>query len=153
MDDNVQGHLYRRYWKGHYFRELGDDAIHAFLMRGTDDGHGERLPGASLQAYGGAIAEVGEDATAFSHRDTTFEYVCASRWDDPAEDADRIGAARRYAGSLAPYAIGQYVNTITDEGVGRAYTDSKLARLTALKDRYDPDNVFHLNHNIAPTPR
>jgi FAD/FMN-containing dehydrogenase len=153
MDDNVQGHLFRRYWKGHYFREFTDDAIRAFLLRGTEDGHGYALPGASLQAYGGAIAEVGEDATAFSHRDTAFEYVCAARWDDPAEDADRIAAARRYAGSLTPYAIGQYVNTITDEGVGRAYTDTKLARLTALKDRYDPDNVFHLNHNIAPTPR
>ncbi len=153
MDDNVQGHLYRRYWKGHYFRELSDEAIHAFLMRGTDDGHGDLLPAASLQAYGGAIAEVGEDATAFSHRDTAFEYVCAARWDDPAEDADRMAAARRYANSLTPYAIGQYVNTITDEGVGRAYTDSKLARLMALKDRYDPDNVFHLNHNITPTPR
>jgi FAD/FMN-containing dehydrogenase len=156
MDDNVEGHLFRRYWKGHYFRELTDDAVYAYLLRGTPDGRGDLLPGASLQAYGGAIAEVPEDATAFSHRDTTFEYVCAARWDDPAEDADRIAAARRYADTLAPYATGQYVNTITDEGqagVRRAYSEAKLQRLTALKDAYDPDNVFHLNHNIRPGTR
>lgn len=151
MDDNVQGHLYRRYWKGHYFRELGDDAISAFVRRGTDDGTGDLHPAASLQSYGGAISDVAEDATAFSHRDTAFEYVCAARWDDPAEDEDRIAAARRYAGTLAGFSTGQYVNTITDEGVGRAYSDTKLARLTALKNRFDPDNVFHLNQNIVPS--
>ena len=153
MDDNVQGHLYRRYWKGHYFRELTDDAIRAFLHRGTEDGTGDLLPAASLQSYGGAIADVPEDATAFSHRDTAFEYVCSARWDDVAEDEGRIDAARRYGATLAPFATGQYLNTITDEGVGRAFTDTKLSRLTALKDRFDPDNVFHLNHNIAPTSR
>ena len=151
MDDNVQGHLYRRYWKGHYFPELSDDAIRAFLYRGTEDGTGDLLPAASLQAYGGAIADVPEDATAFSHRDTAFEFVCAARWDDPAEDVERIAAARRYAATLADYSSGQYVNTITDEGVGRAFSGTKLARLTALKDRFDPDNVFHLNQNIAPS--
>ena len=36
-------------------------------------------------------------------------------------------------------------------GVRRAYSEAKRARLTAVKDAYDPDNVFHLNHNIAPT--
>ena len=49
---------------------------------------------------------------------------------------------------------GAYVNTLSDEGapgLRRAYPDAKRARLTAIKDAYDPDNVFHLNHNIAPT--
>jgi hypothetical protein len=48
------------------------------------------------------------------------------------------------------------VNALSDEGaagVSRAYPAAKLARLTALKDSYDPGNVFHLNHNIAPTER
>jgi FAD/FMN-containing dehydrogenase len=50
--------------------------------------------------------------------------------------------------------VGAYVNALSDEGasgVRRAYSDAKRARLTAVKDTYDPDNVFHLNHNIAPT--
>ncbi|MGP4099870.1 BBE domain-containing protein [Nonomuraea sp. KM90] len=97
-----------------------------------------------------------DDETAFSHRGTLVEFVAAARWSDPAEDAERIAAARRYAASLEPFAAGAYVNALTDEGetgVRRAYPEEKLARLTALKDRYDPGNVFHLNHNIPPTSR
>ena len=112
------------------------------------------LPAASLQSYGGAIADVADDEAAFSHRDTLVEFVAAARWLDPTEDAERMAAARRYAASLEPFAAGAYVNTLTDEGergIRRAYPKEKLARLTALKDRYDPGNVFHLNHNIPPT--
>jgi FAD/FMN-containing dehydrogenase len=49
---------------------------------------------------------------------------------------------------------GAYVNALSDEGasgVRRAYSDTQRARLTAVKDAYDPNNVFHLNHNIAPS--
>ncbi|HZB31337.1 MAG TPA: FAD-binding oxidoreductase [Streptosporangiaceae bacterium] len=153
MDDDIEGHAYRRYWKGHYFRELPDAAIEAFILRGTRDGHGEGLPYASLQAYGGAIGDIPDAATAFSHRDTFVEFVAAAKWKDPAEDESRITAARRFGASLAPYASGAYVNALTDEGragVRRAYSPNKLARLTTLKNIWDPDNVFHLNHNIAP---
>ncbi len=154
IDDDVEGHAFRRYWKGHYFRELPDAAIEAFIARGTPDGRGDALPNASLQAYGGAIADVPDDATAFSHRDTLVEFVAAAKWTEPAEDDIRIAAARRYGVSLAPYASGAYINALTDEGragVQRAYSPGKLARLTALKNSWDPDNVFHLNHNITPT--
>jgi FAD/FMN-containing dehydrogenase len=155
MDDDIEGHAYRRYWKGHYFRELPDAAIEAFILRGTRDGHGEALPYAGLQAYGGAIADIPDEATAFSHRDTFVEFVAAAKWTDPAEDESRIAAARRFGTSLEPYASGAYVNALTDEGamgVQRAYSPSKLARLTRLKNSWDPDNVFHLNHNITPSP-
>jgi len=154
MDDDEEGHHLRRYWKGHYFREFSDDAIEAFLLRGTPDGHGDLLPAASLQAYGGAIGDVPDEDAAFSHRDTLVEFVAAARWTDPTEDDQRMGVARRYATSLDRYAAGAYVNVLTDEGqagVRRAYPPAKLARLTALKDAYDPDNVFHLNHNIRPS--
>ena len=154
MDDNVMGHRFRRYWKGHYLQSLPDEAIEAFLLRGTGDGRGQHLPNASLQAYGGAIAEVPDGATAFSQRNTLFEFVTAARWDDPAEDESRMAAARRYATSLDPFASGAYVNVLTDEGqagVQRAYPPDKLARLTRLKDQWDPDNVFHLNQNIRPS--
>ncbi|GAA1709190.1 FAD-binding oxidoreductase [Isoptericola hypogeus] len=154
VDDTDQRHRLRRYWKGHYLRALPDDAIEAFLLRGTPDGSGDLIPNASLQAYGGAIADVGDDETAFSHRDALVEFVSASRWDDLAEDDGRFAAARRYAATIEPYASGAYVNALTDEGragVRRAYPAHTLARLTALKDGWDPDNVFHLNHNIAPS--
>ena len=153
MDDTLEGHALRRYWKGNFFRSLPDEAIDAFLARGTADGHGELLPAASLQAYGGAIADVPDADSAFSQRDAMFEFVASARWSDPAEDEQRIAAARRYAAALEPFASGVYVNVISDEGasgVARAYPPDKLARLRALKTAYDPDNVFHLNQNIEP---
>jgi FAD/FMN-containing dehydrogenase len=150
-DDNVEGYAYRRYWKGHYLPELSDDAIGSLADRDPAD---DTVPGVSLQVYGGAIADVNEDATAFSHRRTHFEYVAAVKWSDPGEDILRMGAARQAAAKLDPFAVGAYVNALSDEGasgVRRAYSEAKRARLTAVKDAYDPDNVFHLNHNIAPT--
>ena len=148
-DDTIRGHELRRYWKGHYLRELPDAAIESMLSQPPEFA-------ASLQTYGGAIADVPDDATAFSQRGTAFEYVGAARWTDPAEDEQRIEQARTAAAALAPYASGVYVNVLTDEGadgVRRAYPPEKLAKLTDLKARYDPDNVFHLNQNIAPPPR
>jgi hypothetical protein len=153
IDDTPQGHALRRYWKGHYVRELSDEAIEALLQSRTD-APTAGLPNIGLQAYGGAIAEVPEQDTAFAFRDTAFEYVAASKWEDPAEDGKRIALARRTAAALDPFAPGQYVNTLSDEGaegVRRAYPPEKLSRLTALKDKYDPENVFHLNHNIRPS--
>jgi FAD/FMN-containing dehydrogenase len=146
-DDTPQGHARRRYWKGHYLRALPDDAIDALVARG------ENFPNVSLQAYGGAIADVPDNATAFSHRDTAFEYVAATSWTDPAEDQARMAAARRCAAAMTPFAGGAYVNALSDEGaegVRRAYPAHKLARLVAVKDAYDPDNAFHLNQNIPP---
>jgi FAD/FMN-containing dehydrogenase len=155
MDDAAHRHGVRRYWKGHYLRELDDAAIDAFLSRGEVDGGGDPalLPYAGLQSYGGAVAEVADDETAFSHRDALVEFVAVANWTDPAEDRARMAAARRYAGAVEPFASGIYVNVLTDEGqagIRRAYGPDKLARLTALKARYDPGNVFHLNHNIRP---
>ena len=147
-EDSIEGHYQRRYWKGHYLRDLADGAIEALAAHPPEFA-------ASLQTYGGAIADVPDEATAFGQRDTAFEYVGAARWTDPAEDEARIEQAREAAGPLAPYASGAYVNVLTDEGaagVRRAYPPAKLARLTALKDTYDPVNVFHLNQNIPPTP-
>jgi FAD/FMN-containing dehydrogenase len=152
-DDAVGGHTYRRYGKGHYLRQLPDDAIEAFLLRGTADGGGDMLPGVGLQAYGGAIADVPDEDAAFSHRGTMFEFGAGTRWSDPAEDPARMAGARRAAAAMAPYASGVYVNALSDdgpEGVRRAYPAAKLARLIALKNAYDPYNVFHLNQNIRP---
>jgi FAD/FMN-containing dehydrogenase len=154
MLDSPQGHQSRRYWKGSFLQEVTDEAIDVVLAGGAGDGSDGLLPGVSIQAYGGAIADVPDDASAFSHRDTLVEAVTAARWVDPAEDAARIAATRRCGAAIAEHASGVYVNALSDDGaagVRRAYSPVKLARLTALKDRWDPDNVFHLNHNVPPS--
>jgi FAD/FMN-containing dehydrogenase len=145
--DTPQGHALRRYWKGHYLPELPDSAIEALLAH-------DPSMGASLQSYGGAIGDVAAEATAFGHRGTAFEYVGAARWTDPAEDANRMATVRKCAGRIEPFARGAYVNALSDDGqsgVSRAYPAAVLARLTALKDAVDPENVFHLNQNIRPS--
>ena len=157
MDDDPEGSHLRRYWKGHYLRAIDDAAIEAFVSRGAgrsdDPGDQAFLPGGRLQTYGGEIGAVGQQETAFGHRDALVEFVAGASWSDAAEDQRRISMARRYGAVMAPFASGVYVNDLADEGeagVRRAYGADKLGRLAALKDRYDPDNVFHLNHNIRP---
>ncbi|HEX3788653.1 MAG TPA: FAD-binding oxidoreductase [Pseudonocardiaceae bacterium] len=153
-DDTAGRHALRRYSKGHYLRALPDQAIKAFLLRGSVDGYQPDLPNVGLQAYGGAIGDVPDADAAFSHRGTLFEYGAGISWTDPAEDQARIALARRAGAALEPFASGVYVNALSDdgaEGVRRAYPPAKLARLTALKDSFDPHNIFHLNHNIRPT--
>jgi hypothetical protein len=143
----------RRYWKGHYLRELPDAAIDAFLSRGGEE-DGVIPANAGFQTYGGAIADIGEGETAFSQRDAVFELVTSLGWTDPSEDEARMRGARRFAAALEPFASGVYVNSLADEGdegVRAAYRGERLKRLVALKDRYDSENVFHLNHNIRPS--
>ncbi len=152
-DDNAAGHQRRRYWKGLYLRQLDDEVIDVLL---SDVEPGVFRPRVSVQAYGGAIADVADEDTAFSHRDIAFELVAATGWADPAEDMARIQGTRKHAAVLDRFASGAYVNALNDEGaagVGRAYPPHKLKRLTAVKDVYDPENFFRLNHNIQPSRR
>ncbi|MEV0156280.1 FAD-binding oxidoreductase [Micromonospora sp. NPDC050686] len=155
-DDTTGGHAYRRYSSAHYLPHFPTAAIEAFLLRGAADLHADAdLPGVGLQAYGGAIADVADADAAFSYRGTMFEFGAGARWTDPAEDDNRMAAARRAGAALDPYANGVYVNSLAiDEqqrGVRRAYPPAKLARLAALKTVWDPHNVFRLNHNIRPS--
>ena len=150
-DDAVGGHAMRRYSKGHYFRELTDEVIDTMVAVAD---LGPFAPGSGLQAHGGAIDDTPDGDTAFSHRRIAFEFGGGTGWTDPGEDEVRIEMARSYAATLEPFASGVYVNVLGDEGgagVRRAYSPEKLARLTAVKDTYDPQNVFHLNQNIQPS--
>jgi hypothetical protein len=151
--DEANRHGLRRYMKDHYLGELSDAAIEAFLAAGGPVGEGDLQPNGLLLACGGAVAQVGVQDTAFSHRTAPFEFLTSATWEDPAEDAIRMGAARRFAASMEPFAVGTYVNTLTDDTrpLSRAYAPATLERLTSLKDRYDPENVFHANQNIPPS--
>jgi hypothetical protein len=73
----------------------------------------------------------------------------------PTEDERIIGWVRRLWGALKPFTSGAYVNyEMSDEGEDRlrhAYGPEKHKRLVALKNKYDPENLFRLNQNIVPT--
>lgn len=158
IGDGNHHHGRRRYSAGHYLTELSDAAIDAFLTRGTSSGETvdwSRVAAGGFQAYGGAIGEVSNEDSAFSHRDALVEFFGGQTWTDPEEDEERMASARAFGAALEPFASGVYVNVLHEtgeDGVRRAYGDAKLPRLAELKRRYDQENVFHLNQNIAPAP-
>jgi FAD/FMN-containing dehydrogenase len=75
------------------------------------------------------------------------------RWTDAADDAGVVNWAREFFAAAAPHAAGSvYINFLTqDEGsrIREAY-GANYDRLVEVKRRYDPDNLFHFNHNIRP---
>jgi FAD/FMN-containing dehydrogenase len=102
----------------------------------------------------GAYGRVASDATAYAHRDLPFDLVILSSWTDPAETEANVTWTRALYDAVRPYTgTGVYVNDLDrDEGqerVREAY-GANYARLAEVKQRWDPDNVFHTNHNIAP---
>jgi len=141
----------RHYWKSSYFREFPDEAIAVHLECGG------RSPciesGAFIYPINGAVQRVPADATAFPHRDANFALIIDATWHDAKDDAHNIAWAREYYEALRPHTDqGGYVNFMTeddDERVRANYADS-LERLRAVKRRYDPNNLFRMNHNIAP---
>ena len=110
---------------------------------------------ASLGQLGGAISRVGADESPFSGRDALFDVVVSSTWEDPNVDAERLAAARDYGDSMLPLSTGRsYVNAIDGDEVDKvrsAFGAATYDRLVTIKDRYDPDNVFHLNQNVRPS--
>jgi FAD/FMN-containing dehydrogenase len=75
-------------------------------------------------------------------------------WKDPAENEKHIAWARKSFDSLGKFAIGRYVNFMGEEGnegIRAAYGEEKLRRLVALKDKYDPENMFRFNQNVRPS--
>jgi FAD/FMN-containing dehydrogenase len=108
----------------------------------------------SVTALGGAIGRVPEDATAYAGRSSTFDLSADSSWTDPSLDEANADWCRRALAVVEPdRALGAYANGNSDVGPEvsrRIYGDAKLERLAALKREWDPDNVFHVNPNVAP---
>ena len=112
---------------------------------------------ADLHHMGGAYGRVADDETAFPNRSAEFWLNIYGYWADATDDAARIAWVKGCSGAMQPFAMaGQYVNFLgADEADPRlkaleAYGPAKLERLMALKRRYDPENLFRINHNIQP---
>jgi FAD/FMN-containing dehydrogenase len=109
---------------------------------------------AQLRVLGGAIARVPADATAFAHRDARIMVNLAAFYEGEAERAVRKAWVDDFCASLTQDGDRTaYVNFLGDEGADRvrdAYPGATYDRLASVKRRYDPDNVFHRNQNVAP---
>ena len=110
-----------------------------------------------LEPMGGAIGRLPEGGSALWRRDVPWVYHALSLWMEPdASTADaHVSWARGLAEDLAPHTTsGVYLNFTSDEGEDRIrdmFGAEQYARLVALKDRYDPTNLFRLNQNIPPS--
>jgi FAD/FMN-containing dehydrogenase len=152
MLDGGAPHGRHYYWKAHRLPALSDATIDVFCERAS----AFTSPFAQINgwAVGGAVSRVDPGATAVGERETGFELSFAVGWPPSDPDGERHRAWSR-AGweALRGESAGIYANFISDEGsagVEAAY-GARLARLTAVKDRYDPDNVFRHNANIPPS--
>ncbi|ROZ69447.1 FAD-binding oxidoreductase [Ramlibacter sp. WS9] len=142
----------RNYWKSHDFADTSDGLIEVMMD------HARRIPDPQTEIacaqLGGAVSRVPRGATAYNHRDGQYVMNVHGRWSDPAKDEACIAWARSLWQAAAPFATGSvYVNFLTQEEGGRvreAYGEN-YDRLVALKNKYDPANLFGVNQNISPT--
>lgn len=149
--DNPPG--LRNYFRGDYLDELSDQAIDVYVERATETVSSTPLAQIVIFRLGAGITDVAEEATAFPHRDAQYLFHPILLWEDPTEDDRRIAAGRSLGEALKPFGTGaSYLNFTADSArVREVYGAEKHARLVALKDKYDGDNLFHHNQNIEPS--
>jgi FAD/FMN-containing dehydrogenase len=151
--DLVLGFGHRSVIESAYANDLRPAAIDALVEHAAEAPDGASF---SVTVQGGAIGRVADDAMAYTGREAAFDLSADSSWDDPATDAAQIGWIDRALEIAAPdTTLGRYSNGSTRAGPEQTraiFGDAKLDRLRALKRTWDPDNVFRLNHNIAPLP-
>jgi hypothetical protein len=153
MLDGGAPHGRHYYWRSHRLAGLSDEVVEVFVDRVASI----TSPFSQVNgwAMGGAVSRVDPEATAVGEREVGFDISFAAAWPPADPDGERHTAwARDGWEALVPHSSGVYVNFISDEGragVQSAYGE-RLKRLTALKDRYDPTNLFRMNANIPPTP-
>jgi FAD/FMN-containing dehydrogenase len=150
MLDGGAPHGMHYYWKSHRLGGLSDDVIEALLARAE-----LLVPGAQIQgwAMGGAVSRVDPAATAVGQREVGLDVSFVGAWPPSIDGEAHKAWSRASWDALLPHSNGVYANFISDEGaagVTAAYGD-RVARLTALKDRYDATNVFRMNANIVPS--
>ena len=142
------------YHRGLHLDSLPDDVIDRYLRNGQEIG--SPLTGGVIFHHGGAISRVGEDATAVSDRSAPYMAHPIACWDDAADTEREIAWVRDFTDAVAAARTGGvYLNfepETSAEHVREAFGGGKYERLAALKEQWDPDNLFSGNHNIAPGP-
>jgi FAD/FMN-containing dehydrogenase len=145
----------RAYMKAEFLPELSDAAIEKLVR------HGAARPGPLcnllIEPMGGAIGRFDADATALGRRDVPWCFHALGLWleADPATDEAHVAWATGLAEEMRPHVTdGVYLNFTSDTGderVRSSFGPEKYAKLVALKDKYDPANMFRLNQNIRPS--
>lgn len=143
---------FQNYWKSEYLSGLPEGAIEVLadhLATITSPLSDFKFP-----YLGGAVGRVGENDTAYGHRDAPFILNINARWTDPQDSDPHIEWARGLWQAMQPYSGGgTYTNFMSADDAARvpdAFGSAKYARLARIKGQYDPTNFFRLNQNIEP---
>ena len=146
-------HGQQNYLKSHLMSQANDDAIDTMID------HFERvtspLSSIAFQQLGNTSNRVESGQTAFGHRDAWYEWMVTSVWMDPGESEIHVRWARECYQAMLPFSHGAYVNQVgteAEEGadsIMAAFGDN-FQRLAAMKQKYDPTNLFSHNPNIRP---
>ena len=142
------------YWKSNFLSALGDAAIDTMIERFA--AAPSPMSALLLEHFHGAATRVGPTETAFPHRTVGYNFLAVGEWMEAAATSANVAWAREAYAAMAPhFASGRYVNYLNADEVSDGSSVSAAfgpnwKRLREVKQRYDPDNVFHLNQNIKP---
>jgi FAD/FMN-containing dehydrogenase len=141
------------YWKSDYLPGLSDTVIETAISYASR--LSSPLTAVLLFQLGGAISRVDERSAAAGNRDAAFVYNIQSSWLEPRESDRHIRWTREFWAAMRPFSTGGvYMNFLTaeegEERIRAAY-GANYDQLVALKNRYDPTNLFRVNQNINPT--
>ena len=138
------------YTKTGYVKKISPALIDA-MINGLEP-HEERSTTVGFQHCGGAISRVANDATAFPHRDIHATSLLLVDWPAEIDPTRHIAWLKQYWDTILPHTDGFYTNDVVDESqkqIDENYLGN-YPRLLALKNKYDPTNLFRLNANVVP---
>lgn len=153
FDEDYPAHTMRYYWKSSNLTGLQDDVIDHIVT------HARRQPSPystmDIWHVGGVLKRADDASSAFSGRKAAFLFNPEANWVNPEDDAVNIRWVRESLEAVRPFSDGsRYFNFpgLHEEGheIVKTTFGEKYERLVALKRKYDPDNLFHLNQNISP---
>jgi FAD/FMN-containing dehydrogenase len=140
------------YWLSSFTRGLPDELIDIAVERFSIVP--SPLTAILFEHFHGAVTRIGPTETAVPHRDEGWNLLIPSVWTDPADAETNIAWTRETFAAMRPhFSGGRWLNYLGDDQADdaiRAAYGPNYERLREIKRRYDPDNVFHLNHNVAP---
>lgn len=137
----------RYYWKSLFLDRFDDEAIDIALKLATE--RPSDLSTLDIWQLGGAMARVPPDQTAYGQRGAPYLLGAEANWEDPLKDEANREWARDACLRMAGFASGtSYANFEPDMTNNGCFDQAQRQRLAELKGRYDPHNLFRLNHNI-----
>ena len=145
--DGDMAHGQLNYLKSGFLGELSEASIDAMI----GNFEGDNLPSVWFQHLGGATSRISPTATAYSHRAAHYNLGLNSVWRDESMSESKIEALSRYYNAVSPHMGGFYTNLNEEsESITRGNYGENYPRLSKLKAKYDPTNLFRLNANIRP---